>query len=200
MNKIEKLNKSDFYDVYGISLLEKNHVEENNYLLALLLPIARKYINITTYALRAECRYYFSQCDFYSFTHAKRKNLKLLEKRKIEPKYGYRKKLTLNIMLDMFNKGSWSIGYGGHAWGEICKTCIDLKREVDTLNLRRILLYIDRLNDLEHNNALYLRSYSTFNLEEALLQKGYSYTCEEDIFKECSSDIQKLTKGIKLYE
>jgi hypothetical protein len=101
-------------------------------------------------------------------------------------------------MLEMFRKGKWADAYGGNAWGNICKAGIDLKQAVNSLNLRQILLYIDRLNDLEHNNALYLGQYSTFYLEMALDLKQNAD--ENEIFSECSYDIQKLTKGINVYE
>lgn len=60
---------------------------------------------------------------------------------------------------------AWADQYGGTAWVDICKTCIDLQifRKKD---LKLTLLYIDRLNDLEHNNDLYLIPRCSFILEE----------------------------------
>ena len=200
--KIERLNKTDFFDVYGISLLEKDHIEEDNYLLALLLPIAEKYYNITLYALRSECRYFLSsfEHDEFSENYGNKKyyekNRKILQKRKIKTKVGYRKKLSLELILEMFKKGNWANRYGGDVWADICQECINLKKAIDKLNLRQILSSIDRLNDLEHNNALYLTTYSTFNLEYSLDYK--SLAKEEEIFKYCSYDVQKLRKGIKI--
>jgi len=171
-------------------------MEETNYLLALILPIATKYLDITTYALRSECRYFMSRIDYYHYSNAKEYNKKILEKRGIKHHRHYRKNLTLSIMLDMFYNGKWEKDYGGRAWGDICQAGIELNIAIKNLNLKQILEWIDILNDLEHNNALYLQTYSTFDLPNSLGYKRYSEPAK--IFKYCSYDIQKLTKGINI--
>ena len=78
--------------------------------------------------------------------------------------------------------------YGGRAWANIVKGLIKLVEAHKAQDFNGVILAIDHLNDLEHNNAFYLASYTTFNLEDAL---DYKATAEPDeIFPLCSPKVR----------
>lgn len=191
-NKIQKLNKTEYFSVYGLELLS-NYTEANKkYLLELLLPIAKKYYKITNQAVRSELRHLFGACGEWEESIQERKdyNLELFKKLKI--KKFQRKKIDLSIIEKNFNNGSWLSNYGGKSWGKICAECIELKNAIEKKNFKDIIFHIDRLNDLEHNNALYLVSYTTFDFEVVSYDRT---TIKVDcLFKSCSEEIQWLAK------
>lgn len=185
-NEIKKLTRTEFFDVYGISLL-LNKVEES-YLLALIWPIAKKYLNITLYALRAELRYFKKGGSEKDGVDLKNWNCKLLKKKKINNWRKERLNLSIKDIIYLFDKGKWEYNYGGKAWTNIAYTCEDLQNVIQKKNLKQIILLIDRLNDLEHNNNLYLEDYSTFNLKYYLEEKKNKNTIKQF----CSKEIKKL--------
>lgn len=207
-NKIEKLRKVEFFDVYGISLYEmrEDRTLSNKYLLSLLLPIAKKYIEITLYALRSELRYFLSGGARWEYNgwqgiryqrnenRVRIFNKKILEKNRIKNWRLSRKKLSLDKIIILFSKGDWIDGYGGEAWKNISIACKTLELEIynNNNNITKICQAIDRLNDLEHNNAFYLWNYTSFNLREALdykSEKNKTY-----IFSHCSDAVRELEK------
>jgi len=184
---MRKLNRTEFYDVYGISLLEMDKSIERSELLIYLLPIAEKYLQITERAIRSELRHYNMRAernDEWNYIKRTKKEgyIKNLKE--------YRKKCTLEQAVILFKDRKWAKEYGGKKWGNIAYEAIGLRDAIKRDDLKKILYFVDRLNDLEHNNALYLASYTTFSLETALYNK-----CEatpEEIIKECSYEIKKL--------
>jgi hypothetical protein len=107
-----------------------------------------------------------------------------------------RYKLKIEQCADIFNYLFWQEEYGGEKWGEICLSAIYLKNKlpVTSKNIIEIISCIDALNDLEHNNNLYLANYTTFNLFSALVNK---FECEENvIYKKSSKYIKNISEEI----
>lgn len=193
-----KINLSEFYDIYAISLIANTYHDKSE-LLVYLLPIAEKYISITTKACQEEMNHLF---DSYTFEPSVDKqtikkyykqNKDLLNQKKFNPK-----KLSLKSLSELFFAGNWDIGYGGEAWGKIAEECINLKKATKQNNLLKIIFYLDRLNQLEHNNDLYLSDFTTFNLKDHLDCK---FKCHDEfILNTSSKEIKKLytkhTKGL----
>lgn len=147
---LNKLTKTEFFDVYGISLLHPQVTLSNAYLLSLLLPLAQKYYNITYHAITAELRYFLRGCvsNFYNeFTiEVSPTNRGLLKKLKITDFKNQRKKLKLAQIFQLFHCGDWVKNiYGGEAWAKITKACDDLKAAMATKNIPIICMAIDRI-------------------------------------------------------
>jgi hypothetical protein len=207
-NYINKLTKTEFYDVYGISLFYGIVKLSDNYILSLLLPIAQKYYDITYHALTAELRYFLrgeakgfslntnSKWDidenfdrlFYS-----KHNIKLLKKLKIKNWKKERKLLSLDKIYQLFHSGEWTENcFGGEAWANITLACKNLKNAIDRKDISDICIRIDYLNDLEHNSNRYLGCYCTFSLNEELSHKFNAP--EEEILNYCSPQVKELQK------
>lgn len=179
---IQKLTRTEFFTVYGISLLLHLHkIEESDleYLSTILSPIAEKYSNITRYALNSELRHFmwggYSQgTTTFEAEQIHDNNTNLLNKLGISWNRDIRKTLSTEMVITLFDDGAWNNQYGGKAWGNIAKAYKALASSlpVTRFNLAEVIMYIDRLNDLEHNNSSYLETYSTFNLHSALYLKG----------------------------
>ncbi len=204
----EKLYSKEYFDIYGISLLKINNILEDNYLLALILPIAEKYLRITLTALRTEARHFLSSFKFKDYcgeTYLKHGNVinkrltnkyiynynkNILKNHNITSKRGYRKNLSLEILSEIFKNGIWLNQYGGYQWHIICKLALELERYIKYQNMNKLIFIIDRLNDTEHNNALYLESCCSFNFKDISYDRGGMG--EPDLFLKCSPEIRKL--------
>lgn len=180
-----KLKKKDFYDIYGISLFL--HKLENPFIVYdRLMEIANKYIEITDYAIRTELRYLntggFDGND-ERLVPQDRLYIKNIRK--------YRKNCSLNKACSHFREHRrWHKEYGGGRWALIVNALQNLIKNFEDKKLNKIVVDIDHLNDLEHNNCLYLSSYSTFNFVKAgALKKNAN---EEFIIHYCSSKIQQI--------
>lgn len=185
---MKKLKRSEFFNIYGVSLL-LGKVDDNE-LLTFLLPIAKKYYNITSHAIRSELRHFKNGgWDHYS-EYAKQKNLNILKKYKINNWTIERKEISLEICQKLFLEGCWEQSYGGVNWANICKQCIKLESEIKQMNLKNLTVSIDMLNQLEHNTSLYLARFCYFDLEECLDIK-FNIT-PDDIFSKCSEEIVNL--------
>lgn len=184
---IKKLNKKEFYDVYAISLIMNNQTLEQE-LLDIALPIAKKYIKITRYALGTELRHVIG-FSTYDLTESKRI-------------YWTRKKLKTQEIIDLFDGRKWTPQYGGTKWKKIAKGLLVLEKMYEQQSLQGIILAIDHLNDLEHNNNLYLGQYTTFDLYEALYDKRDRRYDHDSIVSQCSRELKILTikATSKLYE
>jgi hypothetical protein len=172
-----RLTKKEFFDVYGISLLTKNNKTLINKLFPRLLEVAKKYIDITDYAIRCELRHIGKYSEI--------KNRKQIYKDRLN--------LSLIEVIKAFNSRAWHAEYGGEMWKDIAKGLLNLRDAYSRRNFFEILARIDYLNDLEHNNALYLGDFSTFYLREALDLKEFADP--DEIFKRCSQEI-KTTSNI----
>lgn len=195
--KIEKLTKTEFFDVYGISLiLACNTVKESTkkYLVELLSPIAQKYLDITLHAVRTELRYFrrgsHSKGDY---AEIKPENLDLLKELGISNWKAGRNKVSFVQASRLFYEGEWERHiYGGEAWGDIADEGELLRTllPVTVSSLKKVVNAIDRLNDLEHNNSLYLAQYSTFDLLCAL---EFKMECNSKaLIEKCSKDIRDI--------
>jgi hypothetical protein len=199
-HKIEKLTWCEFYDVYGISLiLEKDPT--NRYCQSRLLELADKYIKITNYALRCELRHFI---DGGYCGHRRSKgyyvedlNNFVLQKLGLKVNWSRKRlKLTSSQAWMLFLKGTWAYSYGGRKWGKIARACEELESARRYSSYKLILERIDRLNDLEHNNALYLKDHTTFDIQEHLTRKAIANPLQ--IFDNCHSDIKDI--GKELYD
>lgn len=195
---IGKLTKSEFYTTYGISLLaDKVEGADQEFLAVLLQEIAERYRDITLYALRDELRHFVrGAAEEDTGGDYEEENLATLSKRGISTDFNskVRESLDIDTIIYLFAHGVWECEYGGKAWEKIAKTCKELMGTLPATryNLKKVAADIDRLNDLEHNNDLYLSEYCTFKLYLHLEYKGES--TPRQIFADSSSDIQKLAK------
>jgi len=191
-----KLTKEEFYDVYGISLLIDKI--DNELLLKYLIPIVKKYIKITHKACIDELEHYivnigqrFSDAlacwSEHDYKVAREHNNKLL--RSMDTLIS--DNLSFFKMAKLFKKGVWDINYGGEKWGTIAETCNKLQASYHRKNLKHMLFYIDHLNDLEHNNDLYLSNFVTFSAFASKCTNKSNAT-EEEIIKDCSIEIRRL--------
>jgi hypothetical protein len=186
---MSKITLKEFYSVYGIELLSSFTNTDKKWLLILILPIAEKYLKHTKKACQHEAFHFGdnSECD-------EKHNAELVKRLNIENKK--LKDITLKECYALFMEGDWPDSeYGGEAWGIITKTAIELETAIEKNNLSKIILSIDKLNQLEHNNDLYLSEYVTFNLIEHLEYKFYND--EKYILKECPLEIKKLWRDNK---
>ncbi|MGI0059731.1 MAG: hypothetical protein ACREBJ_08170 [Nitrosotalea sp.] len=178
----KNLTQKDFFDVYGISLLS-----QATYLIPELSPrlfeIAKKYIDITDYALRSELRH-IKQC--------------MITDNKVKKIYHARKNLKLDRIIAIFSNGEWDCDYGGLAWANIAEGLKELIKTYNKKDFNATMLAIDHLNDLEHNNALYLKSYCQFHVRSCLDLKQQKETCSDDIFARCSVEIKQLAQRSKV--
>lgn len=196
---IRKLTRKQFYTVYGVSLLaEKAQDSDLEYLAGILNPIAQRYADITACALRSEIRYFSYGYNTNGFgTPGDRidRNMELASRLNLRPLDWVgagSKSLKIDDIIIMFNEGYWGGGWGGKAWGRIATAQRGLLNVLPSTrsNLKQVVMSIDRLNDLEHNNALYLQSYCCFDLSDAL-QAKYGGT-PEVVLKYCPPEFQKM--------
>lgn len=169
---VKKLTKTEFYDVYGISLVTGEKAWLVGELSPLLFRLADRYIEITDAAVRSELRHI-----------GKRTGIQ--DKRRY---YKDRKTLDLDTCVRIFNSRTWEDQYGGSAWAKIARALAHLCKVRREEDFPKILLAIDRLNDLYHNNALYLESYVTFFLDEALTHLDWKFDAEPEAVLRCCSD------------
>jgi hypothetical protein len=189
-----KLTKTEFYDAYGVSLAYGKTTLSNEYLLSLLLPVAKKYYDITYHALTAELRYFLNGGDTIDTSYVSRReeNEHILKRMKIKNWKKIRKQLTLNQIYILFHCGSWKAGYGGEKWTNIVLACKGLYNELQNPRIPQLCRAIDYLNQLEHNNQLYLSTYSTFKLFNELYFKD---DCSiQYVYKYCSPAVAELQK------
>jgi hypothetical protein len=92
----------------------------------------------------------------------------------------------------LFLNGHWAAEYGGVAWAKIAREANGLEVAIANKDINKILYSIDRLNDLEHNNDLYLRQYSTFNFNDTSQDREFYEPV--DIFNRCSESVRELRK------
>ncbi len=157
MKKPLNLKKSEFYNIYALSLLLTK--ENNKEILSFILPIANKYYHITKYAIYREAKYFFDKryrkesINNYSLLLQLNKNVS---------------KNSLQIIKKLFNKGDWADEYGGKLWGKIVKTCIKLEKLLKKPNSTDLILQIDYMNSLEHNTELYMTDFCSFDYYAAL--------------------------------
>lgn len=204
---IAKLTKTEFYDVYGISLFYGIVNLSDNYILSLLLPIAQKYYDITYHALTAELRYFlrgeakgfsldtkgFDLDENFDRLFYSKHNIRLLEKLKIYDWKKERKSLSLDKIYQLFHSGEWTENcFGGEPWAEIALACKNLKNAIDKKDIGEICVRIDYLNDLEHNSNKYLGCYCTFSLNDELSHKFNAV--ETEIMPYCSPQVKELQK------
>jgi len=165
------LKKSEFYDIYVISLLmNKGH---DDILLPFILLIAKKYLIITNWAVRKEVNHI---CDGTLNDEIWLKELvfnkKLLKNMNVLTKNSNLiKDITLEQIFCIFQKCKWSCDYGGKRWAKITEKCIELKELIKNPNLNELVICLDQMNDLEHNNELYMNSFCSFNFLLALDDK-----------------------------
>lgn len=190
---MEKLTQTEFFDVYGISLLPKN-IKNNRFLARILQLTAKKYLDITKFAVLSELRYFRRGGYSQDANGLNENNVTLLKQLNISNWKLERKKLSLMQAKNLLERGEWHDQYGGIAWVDITKTALRLEQilPVTENNLIEVLEIIDRLNDLEHNNNFYLANYTTFDLSMAL---EFKYDAKPaDIINKCSSEIQYFYK------
>jgi hypothetical protein len=192
----DKITKEEFYDVYGASLLIDK--VDNEHLLKHLTPIIKKYIKVTHKACMGELEhcvvdigdYFADPGDYWSeedYKNTRKENNKLL----LSMNTVISDDLSFSKIAKLFNNGVWDVNYGGEKWGTIAETCNKLQASYQRKNLKHILFFIDHLNDLEHNNALYLSDFVTFTCfcEECAFKSTAS---EEAIIMNCSQTITRL--------
>lgn len=198
---ITKIRKKEFFTVYGISLLlRKANESDREYLVGFLAPVAEKYLQITEWAVRSELRHLVGYGLIEEIRNATSDCTNWYEAKKwIKAKYGItvwnysvRRFIHLQKAVELFERPNWDYQYGGEKWANIAKACFVLKETlpVTRLNLEKVIIAIDRMNDLEHNNSLYLASFCTFNLEDALDSKYQDE--EQQIINKCLSELQKI--------
>lgn len=61
-------------------------------------------------------------------------------------------------------------------------------------NIDKVIAKIDYMNDLEHNNDLYLAQYCTFKFRKESDEKKYSE--EKQIISKCSREIQRMWRDV----
>jgi hypothetical protein len=176
-----RLNKKEFFDVYVASmLLDDLSKNDKRFLADCINDIAQKYVDITLFAVRAELRYaLYGGTKGYSYCKTAiargERNARILETLGIDPNKirnkKERQKFNFAKAATFFSKGEWDKGvYGGKAWAQVARVGLRLQKALPctTSNLKRIINLIDQLNDLEHNNDLYLRTYATFDVKKML--------------------------------
>ncbi|MFA5049258.1 MAG: hypothetical protein WC516_09605 [Patescibacteria group bacterium] len=187
MKKPLPLKISEFYNIYGISLLLNKGYDD--ILLPIILPIAKKYYEITNYAVRKEILH-ISDPWPKKYTI----NNLLLIKYNIKNINKENSKISLEIIEKLFKKAKWDVGYGDLPWAKITKECIKLEKLLKNPNLNKLIIQLDYMNDLEHNNALYLKDFCSFGFDIALYIK-YEASINF-ILKKCSKKIQLLYSQI----
>jgi hypothetical protein len=193
------LNKTEFYDVYGISLiLSKNpNIHTVEFLIYLLEPIVKKYYDISKYAILTELRHFknggFDSTETGSKLRGVQKhNKKILKSMGIKHWGIERNKLTIKQACFLLSKGQWDICYGGKAWKAIAKAILELEKSLPivTTNIIKVISMIDLLNDLEHHTDLYLSESCTFELYNALGDK--LNMSEKTLISHCSKEIRQI--------
>jgi len=156
-------------------------------------------LEITLYAVRAELRYFrrgrYNHCNAEDIVD---ENVDMLKELGIKNWKLERKKLSFKDATWLFKEGTWESGvYGGKAWGDIAEAGSKLESlmPVTVFTMDKVIMALDRLNDLEHNNNLYLAQYTSFNLGEALDQKADSEP--SDIIRRCSDQVRSVWKDLK---
>ena len=191
---INKLKRKEFYLIYAISLiLPYANKKEKRFLSNLVTPIAKKYIKLTHIAAAGECCHAPTgggedNCIAINASIVKGLdlNIDLLEKED----YNYlMAKIKLETAVYLFDKCEWNSSYGGKKWKDIAESGLFLQKllPITPENLGLTICAIDRLNALEHNNDLYLESFSSFNLTSALNHKRS--TTPQEIFKYCDKEL-----------
>ena len=198
INKLlaQKLTKTEFFNVYGASLvLTLNpNISDKLVLVDLLAPVAKKYYEISKYAVLSELRYFRYGGRKAEQDDVKELNVELLKRLGIKNWRIERKTLSLKDAAFLYKMGNWDIvtKYGGKPWQLITEATLKLEVlfPVNKDNLVKIIAAIDQLNDLEHNTQLYLSAYCTFNLYAALELKAKEKP--KQIIKYCSRDIYSM--------
>jgi|GEM_PF-6834279 len=214
MKKLKKeyLSATEFFDVYGISLLANKPVIDRNWLLVLLIPIAQKYVRISNQAIQSELKEHFldgGYNDQGQYEMAKKtifKNRRLLKKLKLKNEWKSKTLLT-DITIKLFRFGHWADMYGGYHWVNIAEAVKQLELYLEKNNLNKILVAIDRLNDLEHNTSKYLSEYFSDYKTLSASQNFFEYVCDfksfcsnDELIEKCSKEIKKLWKEAMHYE
>jgi hypothetical protein len=181
------LKKSEFYDIYGISLLLNKGYDES--LLPIILPIAKKYYNITNYAVRKEIKHIYD--DWHELNT---NNKLLLIKYNIKDIKKENSKISLKLIERLFKKAEWDEGYGSFSWATITKECIKLEKLLKNPNLNELIIQIDHMNDLEHNNGQYMGDFCSFSYLNALVDKQVG--CVNFVLYNCSKKVQSLYSQI----
>lgn len=200
--KIDKLTKTEFYDTYGVSvILMKDYLSsDREFLVEILQGVADKYLAITQYAVRAELRY-FKRGTYNGPNNADDvldENVEMLKAIGVTNWKLQRKTITFDNAIILFNKGSWEEGvYGGKAWGSIATAGYKLSTlmPVRFENMKEVIKAIDYLNDLEHNNNLYLAQYCTFHLGDALDNKMDAKP--DEIIYRSSTAVRNIWRDLK---
>jgi hypothetical protein len=104
-------------------------------------------------------------------------------------------KITLTQAASLFNRLEWENeygeGYGDRKWAKIAEAAAQLQKflPVTEQNLGDVVVWVDHLIDLEHNNALFLQSYCGFRLHNFLESKG---KMEASDFKKASPTLHAM--------
>jgi len=198
--RLRRLTRTEFYDIYGISLILNMNVSDSDklFLVDILQPIVDRYLEITRYAVRAELRYFrrgrYNGCGEDIIDD----NVDMLKELGIKNWKLERTKVSFKEATWLFKKGTWDTGtYGGHAWGDISEAGEKLEAltPVTVFTMPKVIMALDRLNDLEHNCNLYLAQYSSFHLGNALDDKADSEP--SDIIRYCSDQVRSVWKDLK---
>lgn len=94
----------------------------------------------------------------------------------------------------------WTSGYGGPLWGDICKQWLNL---YDAKTVEDISFYIDRINQLEHNNNTVfdkVEQYAIYNGYEWLTQAldtKFNARYVQDFFQKCTPALKSIAKQIQ---
>lgn len=191
------LRKPEFYTIYAASILDRVVDEEDRKILAwILYPIAEKYRNITLHALRAELRHYNRYGERNCHEQCRRNTLKLIGIDAPILTSRIRRTISPDAIIRVFSSADWFWQYGGKPWADIGRAYKVLEHLLPPksrgVDVRRTVLALDRLNDLEHNTALYLASYCTFDLTRALWHKAWTMTTQRYIIDRSTREIKKL--------
>lgn len=192
------LKRADFYDTYLIScVLNVMPTNETKYIATIVDEIAQKYTSITLQAVRTElmhtrnCTYPSSDFDKLCI------DICLGPLSSTLPEWAEtiiknRKQASFSQAIEIFTNLDWTDSFGGLPWADIADYGSQLQNKlpVSYLNVSDSIVLIDYLNDLEHNNDLYLKGYATFDVQNALDNK---YTMSPiDMIKWCSSEVRKI--------
>lgn len=159
----------EFNSFYAASLLltkfgmmRDNEIEK---IINFINEFACKLLYVTKAACNTELRHVFGENGAYMSCN-KHKMAKFLRK-VLFFKIGFMNAHRI------FKNNLWSYDYGGDKWAEIAIEALKLKEMLPSNqhNLGNVIIQMDHIIDLEHNNDLYLNKFCEFNLCEFLSDK-----------------------------
>lgn len=192
----------EFFDVYGISLIYNTlSKQDQKYAASLIDDIAKKYVDVTLYAVRNELEHAEDGGEGYglNFNDEKLVKLNLGLKMCDFTSHKGKKKIDFQKAIVLFRKLHWDPCFGGYMWADIAEAGLELERllPATTHNIKKVIEAIDFLNDLEHNSELYLEQSFASGYDEEIntLYEAleFKYECKpEEIFKRCSKDLRNI--------